>query len=155
MVLKSCKDTALLFEQRKKDRAEEKMATGEAIKVLNGDAGEAFTQINVKNSKHKKRHMQLIQEHSHHKSKGNCVACTKAASLLSKAAALLHSGTLATAAATTMGSDAVKDVITALNGLIANLDADAKMEEEHKAWCEHEMSTTLLRRQIMKRWLKS
>merc|ERR1719316_196065 len=48
-VQKSCTDTAALFEQRKKDRAEEKMATGEAIKVLNGDAGEAFTQITVKN----------------------------------------------------------------------------------------------------------
>jgi hypothetical protein len=142
-VLKSCKDTAALFKQRTKDRSEEKMATGEAIKVLNGDAGEAFAQISVKslNFKHRK-HIQLIQQHSHHKSKGNCVACNKAASLLSKAAALLHSGTLATAAAATMGSDAVKDVITALNGLIKNLETDAKMEAEHKAWCEHEMSTT-------------
>jgi len=31
---KLCTDTAVLFEQRKKDRAEEKMATQEAIKVL-------------------------------------------------------------------------------------------------------------------------
>merc|ERR1719463_792531 len=41
---KLCDDTAVLFEQRKKDRAEEKLATQEAIKVLNGDAGEAFLQ---------------------------------------------------------------------------------------------------------------
>lgn len=141
-VQKSCTDTAALFEQRKKDRAEEKMATGEAIKVLNGDAGEAFAQIDVKTLSKHKRHLQLIQQHSHHKSKGNCPACTRASSLLSKAAALLHSGTLATAAAATMGSDAVKDVVTALNGLITNLDNDAKMEAEHKEWCEHELSTT-------------
>merc|ERR1719316_355488 len=53
-VTKSCEDTAVLFAQRKKDRAEEKLATQEAIKVLNGDAGEAFTQINANTqSKHK------------------------------------------------------------------------------------------------------
>merc|ERR1719301_370635 len=43
-IKKLCSDTAILFEQRKKDRAEEKMATQEAIKVLEGDAGEAFLQ---------------------------------------------------------------------------------------------------------------
>merc|ERR1719197_2230726 len=43
-VKKSCEDTAILFEQRKKDRAEEKLATQEAIKVLSGSAGEAFVQ---------------------------------------------------------------------------------------------------------------
>merc|ERR1719313_3182452 len=41
---KLCSDTAILFEQRKKDRAEEKLATREAIKVLGGDAGEALLQ---------------------------------------------------------------------------------------------------------------
>lgn len=139
-VTKSCTDTAALFEQRQKDRAEEKMATGEAIKVLQGDAGEALTQINVITKP--KKHIQLIQQHSHLRSKGVCEACNKAAALLSKAAKVLRSSTLATAAAQTMGSDAVQDVITALNGLVAQLDKDAKMEAEHKAWCEHELSST-------------
>merc|ERR1719420_2252841 len=43
-VKKSCSDTAVLYEMRKKDRAEEKLATGEAVKVLGGAAGEAFIQ---------------------------------------------------------------------------------------------------------------
>merc|ERR1719335_1779197 len=43
-VKKSCSDTAILYEMRKKDGAEEKMATQEAVKVLGGDAGEAFIQ---------------------------------------------------------------------------------------------------------------
>jgi hypothetical protein len=150
-VKKSCIDVAALFEQRQKDRAEEKLATGEAIKVLNGDAGEAFTQIHVntkskKSSTESKKHIQLIQQHSHSRSKGNCAACNKAAALLSKAASVLKSGTLATAAAATMGSDAVQDVITALNGLVEQLDKDAKMEREHKAWCEHELSSTAMKK---------
>merc|ERR1719160_1300609 len=41
---KTCADTAALFEMRKKDRAEEKLAVQEAIKVLQGPAGE-FVQV--------------------------------------------------------------------------------------------------------------
>lgn len=43
-IKKLCEDTAVLFESRKKDREAEKLATQEAIKVLGGDAGEAFLQ---------------------------------------------------------------------------------------------------------------
>merc|ERR1719201_1075401 len=51
-VKKSCEDTAFLFEARKKDRAEEKLATGEAIKVLGGSAGEALIQLGEKHQIH-------------------------------------------------------------------------------------------------------
>jgi len=145
---KLCADTAALFEQRKKDRAEEKMATQEAIKVLEGDAGEAFLQRGARGMslmqrgthRHRAHHR---NRHKHHaKSKGRCPACRKAASLLSRAATSLRSGMLATAAAATMGTDAVMDVIDALNGLIQRLDEDQQMEKEHKEWCENEMATT-------------
>merc|ERR1719262_912289 len=39
-VKKSCADTQALFEMRKRDRAAERVAVGEAIKVLQGPAGE-------------------------------------------------------------------------------------------------------------------
>merc|ERR1719271_1973370 len=129
---KSCEDTAILYEMRKKDRAEEKMATQEAVKVLGGDAGEAFIQGATVPS--------LLQVNSATHSKGPCPKCRKAASLLSEAAKVLRSSTLATAAAATMGTDAVMDVIHALEGLIDRIDEDQKMETEHKEWCETEIA---------------
>merc|ERR1719506_483367 len=135
-IKKLCSDTAILFEQRKKDRAEEKLATQEAIKVLGGDAGEALLQ------RQNMQGIRLIQEASHNHAKGNCPKCRKAASMLSESAKTLRSGLLATAAAATMGTDAVMDVIHALEGLIERLDEDQKMETEHKNWCEEEMAAT-------------
>merc|ERR1719301_189068 len=54
-IKKLCSDTAILFEQRKKDRAEEKLATQEAIKVLGGSAGEALIQLGEKHQIHHRR----------------------------------------------------------------------------------------------------
>jgi chromosome segregation ATPase len=131
---KSCDDTAVLYEMRKKDRAEEKLATQEAVKVLGGDAGEAFIQGATAPS--------FLQVDSKTHAKGPCPKCKKAAALLSEAAKTLRSGTLATAAAATMGTDAVMDVIHALEGLIGRLEEDQKMETEHKEWCETEIADT-------------
>jgi hypothetical protein len=135
-IKKLCSDTAILFEQRKKDRAEEKLATQEAIKVLGGDAGEALLQNTQRQG------MRLMQTDSKHHDTGGCVKCRKAATLLSESARTLRSGLLATAAAATMGTDAVMDVVHALEGLITRLDEDQKMETEHKNWCENELAAT-------------
>merc|ERR1719310_401471 len=145
-VKKSCEDTAILFEQRKKDRAEEKLATQEAIKVLGGSAGEALIQLGEKHQIHRggNRHHRRMQYRGrmHMQMRQRCPQCRRAAALLSEAAQTLRSGTLATAAAATMGTDAVADVIQALNGLIDRLDADQKMETAHKDWCEAELAAT-------------
>merc|ERR1719311_619696 len=135
-IKKLCSDTAILFEQRKKDRAEEKLATQEAIKVLGGSAGEALLQHRPVQG------MRLIQESSRNHAKDGCPKCRKAATLLSESARTLRSGLLATAAAATMGTDAVMDVVNALEGLIVRLDEDQKMETHHKEWCESEMAAT-------------
>jgi len=135
-IKKLCSDTAILYESRKKDRAEEKLATQEAIKVLGGSAGEALLQ------RQQMQGMRLMQEASRHHSMGGCPKCRKAASLLSESARSLRSGLLATAAAATMGTDAVMDVVHALEGLIERLEEDQKMETEHKEWCEEEMAAT-------------
>eukprot|EP00746_Dinoflagellata_sp_MGD_P161864 gnl/MRDRNA2_/MRDRNA2_89164_c0_seq1.p1 gnl/MRDRNA2_/MRDRNA2_89164_c0~~gnl/MRDRNA2_/MRDRNA2_89164_c0_seq1.p1 ORF type:complete len:696 (-),score=239.32 gnl/MRDRNA2_/MRDRNA2_89164_c0_seq1:7-2094(-) len=135
-IKKLCSDTAILFEARKKDRAEEKLATQEAIKVLGGDAGEALLQ------RTQKQGMRLMQTASRHQDAGGCPKCRKAASMLSESARTLRSGLLATAAAATMGTDAVMDVVHALEGLIERLDEDQKMETAHKNWCEEEMAAT-------------
>merc|ERR1719387_2469833 len=62
--------------------------------------------------------------------------------MLQEAARSLRSGVLATAASATMGSEAVQDVLAALEQLIDNLHEDQKMEKQHKDWCEAEMSET-------------
>jgi len=143
-VKKSCEDTAILFEQRKKDRAEEKLATQEAIKVLGGSAGEALIQLGEKHQIHhrgrRNHHRMQYRGRMHMQMRQRCPQCRRAAALLSEAAQTLRSGTLATAAAATMGTDAVADVIQALNGLIDRLDADQKMETAHKEWCESEIA---------------
>merc|ERR1719321_460275 len=147
-VKKSCEDTAILFEQRKKDRAEEKLATQEAIKVLGGSAGEALIQLGEKHQIHRggrrnhRRYGGRSRMHTRMRMRNPCPQCRRAAALLSEAAQDLRSGTLATAAAATMGTDAVADVIQALNGLIDRLDADQKMETQHKEWGEEELAAT-------------
>jgi len=130
---KACSDGELLYEMRKKDRAEEKLATGEAVKVLSGAAGEAFIQG-------AKASPSLLQVDSKTHMTGACPQCKKAAALLTRASRVLHSGTLATAAQATMSTDAVQEVIHALQGLVGRLDDDQKMETEHKEWCEGEMA---------------
>merc|ERR1719359_851462 len=79
---KACSDAAILYEMRKKDRAEEKLATGEAVKVLGGAAGEAFIQGATVPST---IHTSLLQVDSTTHSKAACPGCKKAAALLSEA----------------------------------------------------------------------
>merc|ERR1719473_2350880 len=66
-VKKSCDDTAILFEQRKKDRAEEKLATQEAIGVLGGKAGEAFVQEMSQQSLLQRRTQHHMRHHAKHR----------------------------------------------------------------------------------------
>merc|ERR1719198_2397299 len=119
---KTCDDTAALFEMRKKDRAEEKTAVGEAIKVLGGGGAELLQVPQA---------FGFLQKSSQkvHERMRSCPNCRRAANLLQEAARSLRSGVLATAAAATMGSEAVQDVISALEELIVKIDEDQKMEK--------------------------
>merc|ERR1719310_61742 len=134
---KTCDDTTALFELRTKDRAVEKTAVGEAIKVLGGSAGEELVQM-------VRRREALLQTSSKalrtRLFSRSCPMCRKAATMLQAAAKQMKSGVLATAAAATMGSEAVQDVIAALDSLLDRLKEDQKMEKEHKDWCEDEIS---------------
>merc|ERR1719316_1331314 len=62
--------------------------------------------------------------------------------MLQQAARQMKSEILARAAASTMGNEAVQDVITALEGMIDRIKEDQKMETEHKDWCVSEITTT-------------
>jgi len=130
---KTCGETAALFEMRKKDRAEEKLAVQEAIKVLQGPAGE-FVQTAATSFLQTRSRSRLSPRD------GRKLA--RVAALLGEAATTLRSSTLATAAAATQGTDAVKDVVNALKELLLRIDEEQEMENQHKQWCETELSAT-------------
>jgi len=134
---KTCDDTAALYQMRTKDRALEKTAVGEAIRVLGGSAGEELVQWSKRRPED---FLQISKEVRTRLFSRGCPVCRKAATMLQESAKQMKSGILATAAAATMGSEAVQDVIAALDTLIDRLKEDAKMEKEHKDWCEDEIS---------------
>merc|ERR1719456_1251683 len=62
--------------------------------------------------------------------------------LLRNAASKYHSQLLATATALTVSGSALTDVIAKLEDLIVRINEEQQMEDEHKAWCETELSAT-------------
>lgn len=77
-----------------------------------------------------------------------CVTCSKAGAFLSQRAKMLHSSRLiaAAAATTSMGSEAIDDVIDKLEDMIDRIDEAYKVEKEHKEWCEDETGLTTKKR---------
>jgi len=75
-----------------------------------------------------------------------CDGCAKVAAFLRQEANVLHSSLLSAAAATSMSSDAIDEVIDSLKGLIKRIDDEHKTEKEHKEWCEDEISDAEKRR---------
>lgn len=77
-----------------------------------------------------------------------CPHCSKAATLLREKATVLHSAKLSSAAAIAMGmgNEEIANVISKLEGLITNLDADQHSEDEHKNWCQNERSRVTQKR---------
>jgi len=75
-----------------------------------------------------------------------CATCGKVSALLKEKAKLYHSSVLAMAAATSVGNEALADVIRSLEGMENQLDRDQATEKEHKEWCEQETGLTSDRR---------
>merc|ERR1719247_2809749 len=127
-------DVTTMYNQRLKDRAEEKKAVNMAMTVLN--------QENPTTS--------LMQRHSSVRSKVHglfptvpgCVQCQQASLFLRQRASQVHSELLATAAMATGSGQALAPVIGQLQELVTRLDEQQRAEEEHKERCEHELSET-------------
>merc|ERR1719387_2681777 len=66
--------------------------------------------------------------------------------MLRQRARLLHSAVLSAAAATSMSSEAIDDVIRSLEGIMKRIDEEYKVEKEHKEWCEEETGLTTKKR---------
>merc|ERR1719486_231896 len=129
-------DTTAMYNQRMKDRAEEKKAVNMAMTVLNQENPTTL----------------LYQKHSATRSKVHgrqpfmgppgCVRCQQASLFLRQRASQVHSELLATAAMATGSGQALGPVIGQLQELVGRLDEQQRAEEEHKEWCEHELSET-------------
>merc|ERR1719265_2217761 len=66
--------------------------------------------------------------------------------MLMQAARTYSSEILAAAAAAATQNDALKDIISALDGLLTRLHENQEMEDKHKEWCETELSDTAQRK---------
>merc|ERR1719146_186664 len=107
----------------------------------------AMTVLNQEN-----RSTTLLQRHASVRSKVHgrdlfpgmpaCVRCQQASLFLRQRASQVHSELLATAAMTTGSGQALAPVIGQLQELVTRLDEQQRAEEEHKEWCEHELSET-------------
>lgn len=138
-VQRQCRDTQALFDMRAKGRAEEKVATQEAIKVLKPQVKLLQTStVNHPMPGHRHRRKGLRGGAR----KNNCATCQKAAALLSQVAQATRSDMLATAAAATLSTDSLDDVVENLKGMIQRIADEQSMENKHKEWCETELSTT-------------
>merc|ERR1719271_1359166 len=93
----------------------------------------------------------LMQRHSSVRSKVHkglfpgmpgCRQCQQASLFLRQRASQVHSELLATAAMATGSGQALGPVIGQLQELVGRLDEQQRAEEEHKEWCEHELSET-------------
>merc|ERR1719355_142281 len=76
-----------------------------------------------------------------------CQQCVRVAAMLRQKSTVYHSSVLAAAAATSMGSDAIDDVIKNLDDLTTRIDQEQKTEKEHKDWCEQETGLTTAKRE--------
>jgi len=129
------KDTSALYEQRQADRQAEKTAVSGAIKVIASYAPKALLQV--------KRSAVVRKAKTGLKLRiDGCPACHKVSQMLLSESKSLGSQLLATAAMTTGSGDALAPVVQQLTDLVQRLVEQQHAEEEHKSWCEKELSET-------------
>lgn len=128
-----------MYKQRRDDREAETQACKEAVSVLAKYRPSLLQRVSVltRLSRGSARSRDDIP---------TCKTCNKAASLLRQRATSYHSTLLQAAAAATEGSDAMAEIITALEGLVERLKVEQQAEKEHKEWCEKETGFTTAKR---------
>jgi chromosome segregation ATPase len=129
------RDTSTMYEQRVKDRAEEKQAVNMAMRVLNQE--NPTTLLQQKHTIRSKLHSRALTQFN-----AACPRCHDASIFLRQRASQVHSELLATAAMATGSGQALIPVVQQLQELTRRIDEQQAAEEEHKEWCEHELSET-------------
>jgi len=125
------RDLTAMYEQRQKDRAEERTAVQAAVQVLMAKAPQLL-QLS-RSARHAKALLQLAPGNT-------CKSCRRAEKLLRTSAGKLKSTLLATAAAMAGSSSTLGPVIQQLQGLLQRLDEQGEQERKHKEWCESEQT---------------
>jgi chromosome segregation ATPase len=138
-------DTTAMYEQRVADRAEEKKAVTGAMSVLQAENPSLLQRGARRGAKRKT----VLKSEAHTARKllpavpaAPCRSCHSASLFLRQQADSIHSELLATAAMATGSGQALAPVVTQLNELVSRLDEQQRQEEEHKEWCEKELSET-------------
>jgi chromosome segregation ATPase len=134
-------DTTMMYEQRVKDRAEEKQAVNGAVGVLQKE-NPSLLQKGARTRRGARVALKVAKVAKAVLKAPECTQCHQAALYLRQQAASMHSELLATAAMATGSGQALGPVITQLHDLVGRLDDQQKAEEEHKEWCENELATT-------------
>merc|ERR1719161_2618836 len=138
-------DTTAMYEQRVADRAEEKKAVSGAIAVLQAENPSLLQQAKTTHrGAQRKTALKKSAAHARRLSfpAAPCPQCHSASLFLRQQANSIHSELLATAAMATGSGQALAPVVTQLNELVGRLDEQQRQEEEHKEWCEKELSET-------------
>jgi len=137
-VTKQQKEAEDMFAARKADREAELEAVKKGLSIL-----EKVSFVQSENTEDGKALLTLRKRQPF----AECQQCAKVAAMLRQKATVYHSSVLSAAAATSMGSDAIDDVIKNLNDLITRIAQEQKTEGEHKAWCEQETGLTTAKRE--------
>jgi len=138
-VTEQFKTASAAFAHRKKDRNDEMTAVDLALGVL--AKYNTFVQIDKKSIATGDRDFFIKV-----KPPVKCKGCANAVSFLKQKAKIFKSVLLEAAATAAAGSDAIDEIISNLQGLIARMDQEQKFETEHKEWCEQETSLTTKKR---------
>ena len=145
-------DTTAIYEQRVADRAEEKKAVSGAIAVLSAE-NPSLLQRGARRGSQRKKTALKREAHAEARrllpglpglsaAQSSCPRCHAASLFLRQQSGAIHSELLATAAMATGSGEALAPVVQQLNELVVRLDDQQKQEEEHKEWCEKELSET-------------
>jgi chromosome segregation ATPase len=137
-------DTTAMYEQRVADRAEEKKSVAGAIAVLQAENPSLLQRGSRRGAQ---KHKTVLKSATAHAARrlapaAPCRQCHSASLFLRQQANSIHSELLATAAMATGSGQALAPVVTQLNELVTRLDEQQRQEEEHKEWCEKELSET-------------
>lgn len=137
-VTKQQKEAEEMFEVRKADREAELEAVKKGLAVLEKVSFVQSDKVDDSKALLTLRKRQPFTP---------CQQCARVAAMLRQKSTVYHSSVLAAAAATSMGSDAIADVINNLKDLVTRIDQEQKTEKEHKDWCEEETGLTTAKRE--------
>merc|ERR1719380_360338 len=133
-IVAQVKDLGSTFQDDKQSSIDQETELNSAFQNLMAQKGQQLASLTTQRNTQQAILNKVSQELSENEN---------AASLfLRQQSGAIHSELLATAAMATGSGEALAPVVQQLNELVVRLDDQQKQEEEHKEWCEKELSET-------------